>query len=193
MIELWLLTVLSVFLVLIVAFCLAFLIFNFLGDLLGAPFVPTSAKALEQILQKAHLKKGQVFFELGSGDGRLVIMAAQRFRAKGIGIEVNPLLFWYSLLMAKLLAISNLQFRRENLFNIDLSSANVVFFFLTPSTIKRLAKKITDECKANTLIISHGFRVKEFDRYLVETIERPVFSTYFYRLARPSSKNAGGK
>ena len=176
------LTLVAVLLIFVFTLCIAFLFLNFLGDFLGAPFVPTSGQALDQILKKAKLKKGSVFIELGSGDGRLVMRAVQLCGVKGIGVEFNPLLVWYSRLMAKLLAISNLQFYQQNLFSTDLRSADTISFFLYPKTIRKLTKKIIKECRPKTLIISHGFRVKEFEQYLTLIIERKVFSTYSYSL-----------
>lgn len=149
---------------------------------MGAPFVPTFGRYVKEILQKANLKKGQVFLELGSGDGRIVREAVKRYGVKGIGVEIHPLLILYSRWMSKLQGIKDIEFRRGNLFQTDLSQAKVIFLFLLPKTVEKLKDKILQECKKDTLIISHGFKIKGLERFLIDTTERKLFSTYYYKL-----------
>lgn len=179
---------------LIFLYLLAFLLLTFVfliliylfGDFLmhfwGAPFVPTSKKDLAEIFKKAQLKKGQVFIELGSGDGRGVIMAAQKYGTRSIGIEGHPLLWLYSIILSKLTKTGNATFKRQNFFKSNLEQANVLYLFLSPKTLKKLGDKILKDCGKNTLIISHGFKMEGFEKYLAGQIERKIYNTYFYRL-----------
>src|SRR5690349_926193 len=85
-----------------------FVFFNIIADFMGAPFVPTSRKELRQVLKKAGLKKRMTFIDLGSGDGGVIREAVSNFGVLGIGIELNPLLIWYSRLVSKITRIKAL-------------------------------------------------------------------------------------
>lgn len=168
--------------ILVTFLVIAFVTFGLYVDILGAPFVPTSRKVIGEILKKAKLKKGQIFLELGSGDGRIIRSAVKNYQVKGIGIDLHPMLIFYSRLISKFQKIKNISFKRQNLFKTDLSKADVIFLFLLPKTLKRLAPKFILETKKNTLIISHGFKIPEFEKYLTNKIVREIFSTYYYRI-----------
>lgn len=149
---------------------------------MGAPFVPTSAKMIDSILEKAKLKKGQVFIELGSGDGRVVRQAVQKYGVKGVGVELQPILVWYSKLISKLKKLKDISFVTQNLFKTDLKRVDVIFLFLLPKTLEKLREKFITQCKKGTLIISHGFKIKGFDNHLIGKIDRDIFPTYYYRV-----------
>lgn len=172
-----------VFLSLIIVLGLiVFVFFGLLTDFLGAPFVPTSSKMIHDILEKANLKKGQTFIELGSGDGRVVRFAVKHYGVSGIGIEFHPLLVWYSNFVSKITGLKNITFKRQNFFSTDLSKANVLFLFLLPKALRKLRPKILKECKKGTLVISHGFKIEDWNKYLVKTQKRELFPTYYYKI-----------
>jgi len=149
---------------------------------MGAFYVPTSNKIIDEILKNAGLKRGQVFFDLGSGDGRVVRAAVKKYQVRGVGIEINPLLILVSWILAKMEKLNNIEFRRENLFKTDIKKAEVIFVFLMPETLKSLKSKIINECQKEVLFISHGFVVEGWEKYLQKKISRRDFSTYYYRL-----------
>jgi predicted RNA methylase len=149
---------------------------------MGAFYVPTSNKIIDEILKNAGLKKGQLFFDLGSGDGRVVRAAVKKYQVRGVGIEINPLLILVSWILAKMEKLNNIEFRRENLFATDIKNADVIFVFLMPETLKSLKSKIINECQKEVLFISHGFVVEGWEKYLQKKISRRDFSTYYYRL-----------
>ncbi len=149
------------------------------SSLMGAPFVPTSKKRISEIFKKAKLKKGEVFIELGSGDGRLIIYAAKQYQVHAIGIEINPLLVFVSRLYASLAKV-HVTFKRENVLSTNLKQANVVYLFLMPNTISKLMIKFNAELKPNTQIISHGFKLPGWDKKLTNTLSGEPFSTYYY-------------
>lgn len=159
-----------------------FAIFNMMGDLFGAPYVATSAKMVDEILAAGQLKKGQVFYELGSGDGRIVRRAVKKYGVYGIGIDIHPMLTFYSKAVARLQHLKNINFLTGNFFKLDLKDAQVIFLFLMPKTLVKLRLKFLKECKKGTLIISHGFKIKDWEKYLVKTIDRELFPTYYYRI-----------
>ncbi len=161
---------------------LAFVVMGFLGQWYGAPFVPTSSERLRAVLARADLKKGQMLVELGSGDGRVIREAAEKYGVKGVGFEIHPMLVGYSRLRAVMKRLKNIKYRRGNFYKADISKADVIFMFLLPKTLKKLRTKLTEESKKGALIISHGFKIEGFDRYLIDLMDDNYYPTYFYRL-----------
>lgn len=159
-----------------------FAIFTIISDIFGAPYVPTSGKIIDEILKEAKLKKGQIFIELGSGDGRVLRRAVKNFQVKGVGVDLNPLLIIYSKLITRFMNLDNIEFKVGDIYKEDLIKANVIFLFLLPRSVKKLREKILRECRKNTLIISHGFKIEGWDKCLIKTQIRKPFPTYFYRL-----------
>jgi hypothetical protein len=159
-----------------------FVLFGLLSDFKGAPFVPTSNRNLKEILGKAKLKKGQIFLELGSGDGRVLREAVEKFGVLGIGIEVNPMLVYLSKLIARIQNLSNIKFLRLSFFDYSFKESDVIFMFLLPKTIKKLREKFLGECKKGTLIISHGFKIEDFEKKLIQKIEKEPYPTYYYKI-----------
>ena len=148
----------------------------------GAPYVPTSRNKLKAIIDVLSLSKKDVLFELGSGDGRFTRLAAKLSGVRGIGIEVNPLLIWWSRFLTKKEGLSNVTFLKQNIFSSDLSSATVLYLFLMPELIVKLLPKFKKELKKGTIIVSHGFKIIPWENKLYKTIKEPTFSTFFYRV-----------
>lgn len=136
-----------------------------------APWVPAWKKDLPRIFKLADLKPGQVFYELGCGDGRLVFYASNVCQAKAIGLEISlPML-----LICKLRQLyrrdKNVTFKYKNLFKQNLSDADVVYFFGMPDKIsKKLKKKLVKELKPGTKVISYAFAINGWNP---EAISRP--------------------
>ena len=147
----------------------------------GSPYVPTRQKEIDRILKNAHLKAGQNFFELGCGDGRVCRRAASVCRLKALGVDVNTLLIWYARLITKIKKVPNVEFRTQNIFATNLSSADVVYLFLMPKLISRLVPKLERELKKKALVISHGFKIVEWQNRLSKKISGKPFPTYYYR------------
>lgn len=169
------LTILFVFLL------MCFFLFSIVSEFAGAPYVGTQRKIIDQILADADLKKGQRFIELGCGDGRMILRAAQKYHVQGLGVDIHSLLILYCRLRAKLGSL-NVRFVNQNFYKTNLRSADVVFLFLMPKTLSKLSSKILKECQPGTLVISHGFRFKDLDNYHLKTTSRKVFPTYFYKI-----------
>ncbi|MCX6732756.1 MAG: hypothetical protein NTV98_04405 [Candidatus Roizmanbacteria bacterium] len=153
------------------------------SSLKGAPYVPTSKKQLEKIFKNISLKKDDVFVELGSGDGRLVRYAITKYKVQGIGIEINPLLVWWSQLLAKRDgSIRKVQFIRKNIFDYSLTKVDYLYIFLMPELIQKLLPKFKKELKKGVIIISHGFKIIGFEKKLIHTEPDKTFSTYYYKI-----------
>ena len=159
-----------------------YLIFDTIASFKGAPFVASGRWVVAEILKNANLRKGQRFLELGSGDGRVVREAVKKYGVKGIGVEFHPLLVWYSRFLSKIFKVKGVEFIKGNFFKADLSKADVIYMFLLPKTMDKLKLKILKECKKGALLISHGFKIRGLERYLILQTPRHTFSTYYYKL-----------
>jgi predicted RNA methylase len=108
----------------------------------------------------AELKPGEVLYDLGSGDGRAVIMAAKEFGAKSVGIELRDDLTKRALTSIQELDLSEkISIFQEDIFDVDLSSADVVFLYLTTSANERIKPKLETELKSGTRIVSHDYEI----------------------------------
>lgn len=151
------------------------------SSVMGAPYVPTKMRIVDEILGEAQLKKGQTFIELGSGDGRVVLRAVERYGVYGVGVDINPLLVFLARLNARMQRLNQVEFLVKNIYEVDLKKADVIYLFLMPPMLEKLAPTLTHHIKPGALVISHGFRLPELDVALEKTIERKPFPTYYYR------------
>ena len=122
----------------------------------GAPWVPARSFDVERLLDDVNLQKGQVFYELGCGDGRLVVAAAAR-GAVAVGYELNPLL--WVIAWVRCLRYPTAKVKLANLWTVDLSKADVVMAFLVPRTMPRLHRKAKAELKSTALLVSYIFPI----------------------------------
>lgn len=126
-----------------------------------APYVPTKSSKVKQGLRLAGLKKGDVFYELGSGDGRLVYAAA-KMGATSYGIEQSILRVLYSRVMAWQKGLKNAHFIHGNVFNKDLSKATVVYIYLLPKGVQKLDPKLHKELKKGSRVVTQDYHFKEW-------------------------------
>ncbi|MGC8792401.1 MAG: SAM-dependent methyltransferase [Bryobacteraceae bacterium] len=122
------------------------------------PYVPTPHDVVEQMLKLAGVKKGDVVYDLGCGDGRIVVMAAQKFGARGVGIDINPERIAEAKQNAEQAGVADrVKFFQQNLFDADIREATVVTLYLLPSVNLRLRPKLQHDLKPGTRIVSHSF------------------------------------
>ena len=122
------------------------------------PYVPSKKRVIEKMISVARLKPRETAFDLGCGDGRLLIAAEKKAKIKAIGFELAPLVYIFALIR-KLIFRSHIQINFKNLFKANLRRANVIFCYLLPNVMPRLAAKIKRECKKGTRIISNTFHI----------------------------------
>ncbi len=128
-----------------------------------APFVPTPMPVVERMLELAKVSKDDVVFDLGSGDGRMVITAAQRYGARGVGVEINPVWVRYARRDAEQAGVTDrVTFRIEDLFAIDLREATVVTLYLLPWMNRKLAPRFRAELRPGTRIVSHEYGIGDW-------------------------------
>ena len=122
------------------------------------PFVPTTEEAVQAMLKLADVKKTDVVYDLGCGDGRIVIAAAKDFGARGVGIDINPVRIGEAKENAKKAGVENrVRFEENDLFQADIKEATVVTLFLLSNVNLRLRPRLLQELKPGTRIVSNTF------------------------------------
>ena len=126
-------------------------------------FVPTPQTVVDEMLKVTNVKKGDVLYDLGSGDGRIVITAAKRFGVRGTGIDIDPQRIAEANENARKEGVAHLvTFKQADLFSTDISEATVVTLYLLPRLNVKLRPKLFSELKNGTRIVSHAFDMAEW-------------------------------
>lgn len=126
---------------------------------IGVPFLPTHRKQAIAMIQLAELRPGMRVIDLGSGAGRLLFLAAAE-GAEAVGYELNPTLYLWTLMVIKLKGLTGrVTVRCRSLYQADISRADVVFAFLFPKPMVKLAPKLFTELKSGATIISYAFSI----------------------------------
>jgi cyclopropane fatty-acyl-phospholipid synthase-like methyltransferase len=121
-------------------------------------FVGTPQSAVDAMLELAGVTANDVVYDLGSGDGRIPITAAQKYGARGVGIEIDPFYLRDAIDNAKKAGVADrVTFVKQDLFAADISPATVVALFLLPRLNQQLMPKLHRELKPGTRIVSHQF------------------------------------
>jgi SAM-dependent methyltransferase len=124
----------------------------------GGPFVPTPWTIVDEMLKLAEIKPNDIVYDLGSGDGRLVIEAAKRYGARGVGLERDPSLVSYSQKQAASQDLADrVKFVAGDLFESSLQEASVITMYLLPRLMPRLVPKLRAELPAGARIVSHDY------------------------------------
>jgi len=152
-----------------------------------APYVPSPPQVVRQMLVLAELKPGEVFFDLGAGDGRTVIMAAKDFGARAVGVELREDLVKKALSSVYEQGLQNrVTIVNGDMFNVDLTSADVVFLYLTTSANEKVKPKLETELKNGVRVVSHDYEivgwkpVKVFNFCENQTLGYPSHTIYLY-------------
>jgi protein-L-isoaspartate O-methyltransferase len=123
-------------------------------------YVPTPQAVVEGMLEMADVRASDVVYDLGSGDGRIVITAARKYGARGVGVEIDSQLVQKARDNATAAGVlDRVRFVNENLFASDISEATVVTLYLLQSINERLRPKLVRELKPGTRIVSHVFNM----------------------------------
>ncbi len=126
-------------------------------------FVPTPAETVDEMLRLANLKEGDVLYDLGSGDGRIPIRAAQLYGIRAVGIDIDPAMITVAEFAAREAGVSDkVRFRNEDIYRADFRDANVVTLYLSDVLNLKLRPKLLRELKPGTKIISHDFRMGDW-------------------------------
>jgi precorrin-6B methylase 2 len=135
-------------------------------------YVPTPQEVVDAMLKLAGVKAGDVVYDLGCGDGRIVITAAQKFGARGIGIDIDPQRIKEANANAQKAGVADrVKFMNADLFETDISEANVVTLYLLPSLNLKLQPKLKKELRPGTRIVSHSFDMGDWKAEREQDIE----------------------
>jgi tRNA A58 N-methylase Trm61 len=134
-----------------------------------APWWRTSKKTARAICRLAKVKKGDLIYDLGSGDGTALMIAAKEFGANGIGVEIDPFRYWVSKILLKKNSVTDrVKILRKNFFTQSIKDADVIFVYLIPKTLEKLLPKFKKELKKGTRIVSFVYEInlplKEYDK-----------------------------
>ena len=124
----------------------------------GAPWVPTPMSLVHKMLTMAEVEPDDLVYDLGCGDGRVIITAARRYGARAVGIEIDPLRYLWCKMLINLLGLrGQVWIILGDFFNQDLSGADVVTCYLLQSTNNKLERKLKQELRPGTRVVSHSF------------------------------------
>lgn len=137
-----------------------------------APYYPTPGTIVEKMLQLGGLKAGEKMFDLGSGDGRIVIMAAQKFHAEAVGIEMDKDLYKQSTEKIRQLGLEkDAHIINGDIFKQNYGSADLVTVYLLPMSNDKIQPILDKQLKKGARIVSHDFEFKNWQPVKVETID----------------------
>jgi len=141
---------------------------------LDTPYVPTPQVVVNRMLELAQIKPGDTVIDLGSGDGRIMITAAQKYGARGFGVELNPRLVLSSNEEAQRAGVADrVKFLQQDLFKTDFREADVLTLYLLPDVNMVLRPKILAELKAGTRVVSHDYGMGLWRPEVEETVPAP--------------------
>ncbi len=151
-------------------------------------YVPTPQEVVDAMLKLAGVHSGDVVYDLGCGDGRMVVTAAKRYGVRGVGIDINPVRVQEALENVKQNGVGNLvTIKNEDLFEANISEASVVTLYLLTSLNIKLRPKLWKELKPGTRIVSHSFDMGDWKPEKTEQVDGRTI--YLWRVPA----NAGGQ
>lgn len=154
------------------------------------PFVPTPQDIVERMLDLAQVKKGDVVYDLGSGDGRIVITAAKKYGVKAVGFEIDPDLLKQSRETVKKEGLGNLaEIRDQDILTVDLSPASVVTMYLLPDVNLQLRPNIWRQLKPGSRVVSHDFDMGDWKPLKTESVKDKSGWDHTLYLWRVGAKN----
>lgn len=153
------------------------------------PYVPSIQPVVDKMLQMARVGKKDVVYDLGCGDGRIVITAAKRFGARGVGIDNNPERIKDANANARAEKVQDkVKFFEADLFASDFSEATVVTLYLLPDVNLALRPQLWRQLKVGTRVVSHDFHMG--DDWPPEKVEHVGGKTVYFWTIRPEHKKA---
>ncbi len=154
---------------------------------LDVPYVPSPNLVVDGMLKMAGVKAGDTVYDLGCGDGRIVIAAAKDYGAKGVGVDINPERVQEARQNAKKANVDDkVKFEENDLFKAAIGDATVVTLYLLPDVNQRLRPKLLKELKPGTRIVSHSFDMGDWKPEREELIDGRHI--YLWTVPAPSGK-----
>jgi hypothetical protein len=152
---------------------------------LDVPYVPTHQSIVDEMLRMAEVKADDILYDLGSGDGRIPITAAQRFGTRGVGIDLNPERIREANENAKKAGVTDkVRFIEGDIFKEDFSEATVLTLYLLPQVNLRLRPTIL-QMKPGTRVVSHNYHMDDWEPEKTKEMKTPdgeMHYIYFWRV-----------
>ena len=127
------------------------------------PYEPSTREIVDGMLKLADVTKNDIVYDLGCGDGRIVIAAAKEYGARGVGIDIDPVRIREAKENARAAGVTNLvAFRNEDLFEANIKEATVVMLYLWPGVNLRLRPKLLKDLKPGTRVVSHSHNMGDW-------------------------------
>lgn len=159
------------------------------GRPLDVPYVPTPQGVVNRMLELASVKKTDLLYDLGCGDGRMVVTAAKRYGARGVGVDLDPQRIAEAQANAKRAGVaSKTKFMVGDLFKTDLSEATVVTLYLLNSINRQLRPQLWKQLKPGTRVVSHAFDMG--DEWPPEKTETVLGSSIYFWTITDEQKRA---
>src|SRR3954471_9376151 len=150
-----------------------------------APYLPSPQLVVEKMLEAAHIKAGEVVYDLGSGDGRVVIMAAQKYGANAVGVEISDVLCQSTMKKVNALGLgSQVKIVHGSALKVDLSPADVVTLYLLTSSNARLKPNLEKYLKPSARVVPLNFGMPGWKAARIETVhaDRQTHTIYVYEM-----------
>ncbi|MFA5106869.1 MAG: class I SAM-dependent methyltransferase [Patescibacteria group bacterium] len=147
----------------------------------AAPWLPTRAKDIDRLLELAKLSPGSLVYDLGCGDARLLMRAARKYGAHGVGFEISILPFlwsWVRVALSKERGRITIKYR--NFYQVDLAAADAVVCFLTPPAMIKLEPKLRQELRSGSCFVTYCFKLPTWQPTTVSRPDKKDIPIYVY-------------
>lgn len=152
-----------------------------------APFVATPMPIVKKMLEMAEVDSSDILFDLGCGDGRIVITAAKKYGTQGVGIDIDPQRIRESKSAAKKAGVEKLaKFRLADATRVNISKATIITLYLLPESNELLRPRLEKQLKPGVLVVSHNYRIrgweeKEINSFAMQDLEGKDHTIYLYK------------
>jgi SAM-dependent methyltransferase len=150
------------------------------------PYVPTHERVVAEMLKVAKVGKNDILYDLGSGDGRIVITAAKKFGTRGVGVDIDPARVTEARENAVKAGVTDkVTFLQQDLFETDIREATVVTLYLLPDVNLRLRPKLLSDLKPGTRVVSHNYDMGDWTPLKTLQLRVPQEHTIYYWVVPP--------
>ena len=152
-----------------------------------APYVPTPEDVVDKMLSMAQIDKDDILYDLGCGDGRIVITAAKKYGIRAVGVDIDPMRITESNANALYAGVENLvEFKLQDVLKVDFSEATVLMVYLLPESLRLLRPMFDTLLAPGTIVVSHNYAIsgwehKEIDYTALVHEEEIIHTIYAYR------------
>ncbi|NHJ48593.1 MAG: methyltransferase domain-containing protein [Asgard group archaeon] len=152
-------------------FLIALAVFEFLFGVFiawtfikGAPWAPTRKEKVHKMFSMANIKQNELVYDLGCGDGRVLVIAAKQYNARAVGIEIDPIRYLWCKIRILVLGLGKrVDVKFGDFFNTNLSDADIVICYLSQKTNEKLQSKLKEELQPNARIVSNLFTFSDLN------------------------------